>query len=332
MPLAFRERIPRMAAPRRSPWVLASALSLAALEAGAASRQPASLTSGGERRDYILVAPDTAPDGPRPLVLVLHGHLGTAANALGDGSRPSPLSAWVDIVDREKILVVAPQGLKGADNQTGWHDCRRDDTNNPRSDDVAFISAVVRQLVADKRADPARIYAMGMSNGAMMSLRLALEMQPAPAAIVAASGTMAAQSECAGASRPVSVMVMHGTDDPLAPYTGGTVGARGRGRGSVTSVEATRDFWLKANGLTGATPTQYEFPHGGNDATRAIKTSYGDDAGPQVVVLTIRNGGHVEPSRRFHYGRLYSRLVGQQNRDLESADEAWSFFRSKSRR
>jgi polyhydroxybutyrate depolymerase len=305
---------------------------LLALDATAATQQPGGIASGGQQREYILVTPDTAPPGPRPLVLVLHGHLGTAANALGGGMRPSPLSVWKDIVDREKILVLAPQGLKGSDNQTGWHDCRRDERNNPRSDDVAFISAVVRKLVAEKRADPARIYAMGMSNGSMMSLRLALEMRPALAAIAAASGTMAAKSGCGHAQHPVSVMVIHGTDDPLAPYEGGAVGKRNGDRGSVFSVAATRDYWLKANKLDGVQPVSFQFPHRSDDATRAIRETWGDDAGPQVVVLTIQNGGHVEPSLRFHYGPFYSRIVGVQNRDLESAEEAWAFFRNKTAR
>ncbi len=315
----------------QSQWLLACA-ALLALDASAANQQPGSIASGGQQRQYILVATDAAPPGPRPLVLVLHGHLGTAANALGGGMRPSPLSVWKDIVDREKILVLAPQGLKGSDNQTGWRDCRRDDTNNPRSDDVAFISAVVRRLVAEQRADPARIYAMGMSNGSMMSLRLALEMRPALAAIAAASGTMAAKSDCGRAPHPVSVMVIHGTDDPLAPYNGGTVGKRNGDRGSVLSVAATRDYWLKANKLHGVRPVSFQFPHRGDDATRALRETWGDDAGPQVVVLTIQNGGHIEPSLRFHYGPFYSRIVGVQNRDLESAEEAWAFFRNKTAR
>jgi polyhydroxybutyrate depolymerase len=46
-------------------------------------------------------------------------------------------------------------------------------------------------------------------------------------------------------------------------------------------------------------------------------------------MLTIDHGGHVEPSLRYHYGPIYSQLVGPQNRDLESAEEAWSFFRKK---
>jgi len=37
----------------------------------------------------------------------------------------------------------------------------------------------------------------------------------------------------------------------------------------------------------------------------------------------------VEPSRRFHYGALYSRIIGAQHRDLEAADEAWAFFKDK---
>jgi polyhydroxybutyrate depolymerase len=320
-----------MSTQRQKQWLLACT-ALLALDANAASQQPFSIASGGQQRDCILVTPEAAPDGPRPLVLLLHGHTGTAANALGRGFVPSPLSAWLDIVDREKILLVAPQGLKGSDNMTGWHDCRRDNGSNPRTDDVAFIGAVVRRLVTEKRADPARIYAMGMSNGAMMSFRLALEMQPVPAAIAAASGTMAARSDCQLAKRPVSALVIHGTGDPLAPYAGGTVGGRKVDHGAIISVEATRDYWLKANKLEGVKPVSFEFTHRGDDPTRAIKESYGDDAGPQVVVLTIQNGGHVEPSLRFHYGPFYSRIVGTQNRDLESAEEAWAFFRNKTAR
>jgi len=284
----------------------------------------------GAQLEYLLVAPDRSPGAARPLVLVLHGHLGTAANALGGGRVPSPLSAWLDIAERDNVLVAALQGLKGSDNRTGWHDCRSDADNNPQVDDVAFASRVAKKLLDDGRADAKRIYVMGMSNGAIMTLRLALEMQPAPAAVAAVAGTMAAKSECTGAPRPVSVLLIHGTQDPLVPYTGGGVGlGERRDRGSVLSVAATRDFWLHADGLESAKPVEASFAHEGDDSTRARKATYGSEAGPQVVVVTIDGGGHVEPSRRFHYPALYGRIVGAQNRDFESAEEAWSFFASK---
>src|SRR5215467_7244981 len=122
---------------------------------------------------------------------------------------------------------------------------------------------------------------MGMSNGAIMTLRLALEMQPAPAAVAAVAGTMAAKSECAGPPRPISVLLIHGTQDPLVPYTGGGVGfGERRDRGSVVSVAATRDFWLRADGLQNAKPVETSFAHDGDDATRARKATYGQDIGP----------------------------------------------------
>jgi polyhydroxybutyrate depolymerase len=305
---------------------------LAAMSVRASAPEPRQIEAGGRQREYLLVAPQGSPAAPRPLVLVLHGHLGTAANALGGGLAPSPLSAWLDIAEREHLLLAALQGLKGTDNRTGWHDCRADDDGNPQVDDVAFASRVAQTLIADLRADPKRVYVMGMSNGAMMTQRLALEMQPRPAAVAAVAGTLAAKSSCTGTPRPVSVLLIHGTDDPLVPYDGGAVGlGENRNRGSVSSVDATRDFWLRVDGLQSAKAVAYSFPHAGDDATRARKLTYGADAGPQVVVLTIEKGGHVEPSKRFHYGALYSRIVGAQNGDLEAAEEAWAFFKDKAR-
>lgn len=298
--------------------------------ATAAAPAPLHIDADGQRRDYLLVTPDAMPPGPRPLVILLHGHLGTAANALGAGRSPSPLSEWLEIAEREEILVVALQGLRGADHRTGWNDCRSDATDNPEADDVAFASAVVGQLVAAGRVDPTRVYVMGMSNGAIMSLRLALEMQPAPAAIAVVAGAMAKQSQCRDARRPVSVLLIHGTDDPLVPYQGGEVGLGAkRDRGSVQSVEATRDYWLRIDGLQQARAVESVIKHVGGETGPARRITWGADAGPQVQVITVDKGGHVEPSAKFRYPALYYRIVGAQSRDFEAAEEAWAFFRNK---
>jgi len=240
-----------------------AALGIAANSAQAAVQQQLSVYTDAGAREYILATPAQPVSGPRPLVILLHGHIGTAANALGQGKTPSPLSAWLNIADREQLLVVAAQGLKGSDNHTGWHDCRLDATEDTTADDVGFIERVVGSLVQAGRADPHRIYVMGMSNGGMMSYRLALEMHPAPAAIAAVSSTMAGQTACGETPQPLT--------------------------------------WGPAGGL-------------------------------QVEVITIQNGGHIEPSLVYHYGWLYHQLVGAQNSDFESAEEAWSFFRNKSSR
>lgn len=294
--------------------------------ARASSPQALHIAVAGVQRDYLLVAGEPLPPGPRPLVLLLHGHLGTAANALGTGPRPSPLSQWLRIAERERIYVAALQGLVGPDHHTGWRDCRGDDSRNPAADDVAFAAAVAHELIDDGRVDSARIYVMGMSNGAMMSFRLALEMQPAPAAIAAVSGAMAAHSGCVQPQRPVSVLIIQGTADPLVPYQGGAVGLGHHRTSEVIGAEAGRDFWLQADGLSRETPRLDEIPHLGLDDTRAQRMIYGAPGGPQVEFIRIVDGGHVEPSRAFHYGRLYGRIVGEQNHDFESAEEAWRFF------
>ncbi len=304
---------------------------VAAGSAQAALQQQLSLNTSGSTRDYIVAAPSGGAGGPRPLVLILHGHIGTAANALGQGKTPSPLSAWLNIADREKLLVVALQGLKGSDNHTGWHDCRLDATEDTTADDVGFVEGVVNNLVQSGRADPHRIYIMGMSNGGMMAYRLALEMHPTPAAIAAVSSSMASQTACGETPPKVSVLLINGTDDPIVPYGGGKVGLRGYKTGTVIGAEATRDFWLHTDGLANVPGVGYSFPHlSSSDSTRASKATYGPNSGPQVEMLTIQNGGHIEPSLIYHYGWLYHQLVGTQNSDFESAEEAWSFFKDKS--
>lgn len=280
-------------------------------------------------REYLLVTPGTVTKPPYPLVLVLHGHGGTAANVLGLKQRASPLAAWVGIAEREHILVAALQGASSGDGRPGWNDCRRKAPGNPQVDDVAFAHAVVGELQAKGLLDTQRIYVMGMSNGAMMAHRLALELTPPVAAIAAASGTLPASSVCAAPQHPVSVLVIHGTADPIVPYSGGAIRILGRTRGWVGSVDETLAFWRHADGLDEAATTT-ALPHNGSDATRVVRTRYGSDpAGLQVELLRVEGGGHVEPSTQDSYGALYSRLVGPQNHDLESAEEAWRFFAPK---
>lgn len=303
-------------------------LTLGLCGAPALAQQALNIAMPDGPRQALLV--DGGGSGPRPLVLLLHGHLGTAANVLGQGSHPSPLAQWVQIAAREHLLVAALQGNVGSDKHTGWHDCRLDAVEDPQTDDIGFAQAVVNQLVQAGRADPHRIYVMGMSNGAMMSYRLALELQPAPAAIAAVSGLMAADSGCPEQPRPVSVLIIQGTADPIVPYAGGKVGLRGYKTGTVIGLDASRDYWLRVDGLVNVQGLAYTFPHQPDSGSlSATRVTYGPPQGPQVETIVVQNGGHIEPSLRYHYGWLYHQLVGEQDADFESAEEAWAFFRDK---
>ena len=86
------------------------------------------------------------------------------------------------------------------------------------------------------RADPKRIYVTGVSNGGAMTMTLVCERADLFAA--AASVIMNFTDEFADAchpSRPVPMLMMNGTADPLIPYEGG----RGTSRFAVDGFWST---------------------------------------------------------------------------------------------
>jgi polyhydroxybutyrate depolymerase len=306
-------------------------LALATVGALAADLRPGSIPTRDGDRTYLVASPSGAVRPGRPLVILLHGHTGSARHALGQGrGAASPLAAWLPIVDREGVVVVALDGARGADGKQGWNDGRPGKAGNPVTDDVEFVRRVLVRLQEDFRVDPSRVYAMGMSNGGVMVFRLALDLDTPLAAIAAVCATMPGDRPPSGRLRPVSVLLIEGTADPLMPYGGGQVTFFGHARGSVLGVEATLAVWRRAAGLPDL-PVTESLPHlgGAEDPTRVTRSTWGGTGGLQVRLLRVEGGGHAEPTLSRPYGLLYRAVTGPQNGDLESAEEAWAFFRDK---
>jgi polyhydroxybutyrate depolymerase len=301
--------------------LLAVVLALCTLQAGAAVVSAETMARPEGARHYWLAAPQQAAAGKRPLVIVLHGHAGSGAKLLGKDGADLPMRAWLDIADREQLLVIAPDGAKGSDNMSGWNDCRSDATTNPHID----------KAVAGHDADPARIYVMGTSNGGGMVYRLAMEMAPRLAAIAAIAAPWPANSLCPMPRQALPALIVHGTADKLVPYRGGEIGnLLLRGRGTAIGVDDTVALWRKLAKLP-AGSTDTTFPHRDDSgATIARRVVWGDDArGMQIELIRIEGGGHTEPSIRHRLRWAYTFLLGAQNGDLELAEEAWRFFRDK---
>jgi polyhydroxybutyrate depolymerase len=175
---------------------------------------------------------------------------------------------------------------------------------------------------------------MGMSNGGMMTFRLAAELPQRFAAFSAVSSSMAAKNQCVAAQAPLSLLVISGDADPLVPYMGGEVRFLStQSRGSVIGIEAATAFYRKLNGLAGKPAIALTLPHRDpEDKTSALRTVWGADPKRyQVELIRINGGGHVEPSKTQRVGSLYRALVGPQNGDFEAAEEAWAFFKDKAR-
>jgi len=305
------------------------ALTTLAAHADAAQIDRARVVTADGVRSFVLVRPDAAAKGPRPLVLVLHGYGGNAERALGVDGSVSPLSRWVVFADRESLLIAGLEGAPGADGRSSWNDCRADAERTPHTDDVGYAHAVVEKLVAEAGADTTRLYAMGMSLGGMMTLRLALELEPRLRAFACMGGSMAETTRCVSAHGPVSALLMLGTDDPLVPYGGGAVSEARGGGGTTIPVEAAAKYWCETDGIT-QPPYTLPIPHraGQGDPTRSVRFVYPPGTGgARVELIRIEHGGHTEPSRTLLHPYSMTRRLGPQSHDFECVDEAWDFFR-----
>ena len=89
-------------------------------------------------------------------------------------------------------------------------------------DDVAFISTLPDNLIADYQVDSKRVFCTGISRGGIFSLYLAWQLSERIAAIapVCASIPDAIAGDYSF-KHPTPVLLINGTEDPLINYNGG---------------------------------------------------------------------------------------------------------------
>ncbi|HEY3804019.1 MAG TPA: PHB depolymerase family esterase [Kofleriaceae bacterium] len=272
-----------------------------------------SLDVGGTHRTYALHVPANAHDR-MPLVIVLHG-------GFGNGRQSERKDGFDAVADREGFAVAYPDGL-----ERHWNDGRIDN-GATAVDDVAFVRTLIDELVAHDKIDPARVFVTGMSNGGMMTYRLGCELADKIAAIAPVSGPLAASlaTTCRPA-RPLPVLAMHGTDDPIVPYGGGEIRLRNlNARGEVMSAEAAAELFARADGCTGAPARTREPDRDPSDGTSVDRIAYTCPAGIRVELLAIAGGGHTWPGST-QPTRLGARLVGATSRELSATERIWQFF------
>lgn len=247
---------------------------------------------------HALVIP--ARNGPHPTVIVLHG-------AFGTGAGTARMTGFAEAAAKRNFAAVFPDGLGRK-----WHDGRLGGPAGP--DDVGFIRALVARLVADRVADPRRIYLAGISNGGMMSFTLVCKAPELFAGIGTVVANMPAGIEPCPA-RPLPVVMINGTADPLVPYNGGGVGF-GSGRGDVWGVRKTAEFFARRDGCSQSSEVALpsRSPSESTTVTRIAWQNCLINSG--VTLYQIDGGGHALPGRRS----IAPRLLGLSNFDIQSAD------------
>lgn len=279
--------------------VCVAVLSLLAVGAGCGrrfrARDSATSTGGGEKslefagreRTYIVHTPSSYDSSRRwPLVLVLHGGTGNARQTV-------KLTGMNATADREGFIAVYPNGTGTVPTWNvgfGYGYALRNNV-----DDVGFVKALVGELEKEYSIEPGRVYATGISNGAMLCYRLASEASDVFAAVAPVAGVTGGRESPGkplvvfpSPSKPVSVIAFNGKADIMVPYGGGQ--GRGLSDAVYISVPETISLWVKYNGCS-SQPVE-ETSGGGN----IIRQAYGGGSGgPEVVLYTIVDGTHSWP-------------------------------------
>jgi polyhydroxybutyrate depolymerase len=229
------------------------------------------LLVGGIAREYLVSAAKS--DRPRPTVLVLHGSLLNAEVMV-------PVMGFEPLVEREGLVAVYPNAVAGE-----WNDASAEAAQLGAAsyDDVGFLRALVAHLVRTRVSDRERVYVTGYSNGGAMAFRLTCETDGIFAASAAIAATLPVElARSCRPPRPMPMLIMNGTADPLAPFGGGKLPLSG---GQALSTDATISFLRKVNGCKEAVKLD-ELPHADpNDDSRVTVAKWTTCSSRAPVVL-----------------------------------------------
>lgn len=289
-------------------WCAASVAAAQAAPVLPAGSHELQLRHDGRERGFIVHVPKAyRADRPAPLVLALHGGGGSmevmAKDRLYGLVSQSEASGWI---------VVFPNGFSRLGGKLAtWNAGICCGAARERgSDDVGFLRAVVAEVQRRVAVDPQRVFATGMSNGGMMSYRLACEASDIFRAIAAVAGTDGT-TDCRP-GRPVPVFHLHAKDDDRVLFNGGS-GSASDTHADFVSVPATVDKWVRLNACSGPTQTVLQRP----GVTCDVRS--GCQGGAEVRLCVTDSGGHSWPGGRKALG-------GKGSTALDATEAIWAFF------
>jgi polyhydroxybutyrate depolymerase len=271
------------------------------------------VTVAGVTRTYLLHVPASYSSAQAsPVVMLFHGGQGSAATVGATTSNSG--GSFSTFADQKNFIAIYPDSVNG-----NWDDGRATITNN--TNDVAFTAAALDAVALEYKIDSKRVFAAGISNGGMMTLRLACELSSRLAAVATVAANMPSdiQAGC-NPAQATPLAMFSGDADPLMPYGGGTVA--GTLGGSVMSATATAAFWATKNAATLSSTTA--LPNTDiADGTTTDLFSYTSAGGGEVAFYRINGGGHTWPGGTPNASAL---IVGKVAKDFSANEEIWAFF------
>jgi len=278
----------------------------------------------GKTRTYQVHVPPVKNDsGPWAVVMVFHGG-GTNANWL------TRFCGLTEKADEAGFLVAFPHGTGLRARRLSWNCGPRsgferwvggagsEEAERNAVDEIAFVCGILDDLATVDQIDPSRVYACGISTGAIMCYYLASRLGDRIAAIAPVGGPVG-EDNC-HPSRPVPIIHFHGTEDEFAPYDGGP-GSKSFTGVDFYSVDYTMQVWVKANRCE-PEPDVTILPAQTDNGTSVTLSHWrAGKEGAEIKLYTIVGGGHTWPGRdpRMDY-------MGRYTWDINANDLIWEFF------
>jgi polyhydroxybutyrate depolymerase len=192
----------------------------------------------------------------------------------------------------------------------------------PAADDVEFLNQMLDQMAMKFSLDPSRIYATGLSEGGFMAIRAGCAMADRIAAIAPVAAAMPKTMICLP-SRPLPVLMINGTSDPVVPYDGGN---EHNLHLPVISAQDSAKAWAKIDQCEDK-PSQTKLPAQGKGGMETKVASYDTcKQGAKVILYSVKGGGNTWPG-----GEQYEveKQVGKTSKDLNANETMWAFLVSK---
>ncbi|MFL9840243.1 PHB depolymerase family esterase [Sphingomonas sp. ST-64] len=263
----------------------------------------ARVTVGDTGRSVLLHVPVSATREPLPLVFALHG-------SGGDGSAILAQSKLEMTSDLHGFIVAAPDAgipvesgfvwnIPGVPTVTGKVPGPGD------ADDVAFLKTAIDWLAAQGCANPARVYATGLSGGGRMTSWLGCVASDRFAAIAPVVGLRAGNPLARDKARPDPATCMPKRPMPVIAFAGdadGTNPVQGGGAGYWQyTMEAAEARWAALNGCNTG-PLRRDLA-----ANLYERLHTQCRAGAEVAAWITRGAGHVWTADNDAMWRFFER-------------------------
>lgn len=168
---------------------------------------------GGARPVTVNLPADTSQ--PSPLLIMLH-------SASTSGAHQEKYMKLGPVAKKLGMIYIAPDGTVGADGRRVWNAAKAccQKSGEP-VDDIAYLDSLIDEIDAKFPVDRNRIYFVGHSNGAFMSLAFACSTGKV-AAVVSLAGALDTDNQCQS-THPFAFLQIHGVADPTIKINGGVL-------------------------------------------------------------------------------------------------------------